>query len=205
MFQLIINKIRNKKLLNSSLLAGVILLGAFLCIYPMFLKGSLNRLLQTLFTDHIRTENEYPAVLCRDETVSFEVNWPSDSYVLDSVTVSWSGGTITPGQSGNDEIEDDFITRTYTFDMPAGDATVKAVFREYVELYVGEPLVGVADVKVNGDEASMNDLYFYPLSGSEVTLTIQPHAGYRIANDGDGVSIYYGDHNAYVTMAGENT
>ena len=45
MFQLIINKIRNKKLLNSSLLAGVILLGAFLCIYPMFLKGSLNRLL----------------------------------------------------------------------------------------------------------------------------------------------------------------
>ena len=140
-----------------------------------------------------------------DETVSFEVNWPSDSYVLDSVTVSWSGGTITPGQSGNDEIEDDFITRTYTFDMPAGDATVKAVFREYVELYVGEPLVGVADVKVNGDEASMNDLYFYPLSGSEVTLTIQPHAGYRIANDGDGVSIYYGDHNAYVTMAGENT
>ncbi|MBO4901816.1 MAG: ABC transporter permease [Lachnospiraceae bacterium] len=72
MFQLIINKIRNKKLLNSSLLAGVILLGAFLCIYPMFLKGSLNRLLQTLFTDHIRTENEYPAVLCRDETVSFE-------------------------------------------------------------------------------------------------------------------------------------
>ncbi|MBP5385307.1 MAG: ABC transporter permease, partial [Lachnospiraceae bacterium] len=72
MLSFIANKIKNKKLLNFSLLTGVALLAAFLSIYPMFREGSLNRLLQNLFTDHIRTEAEFPAAICRDETISYE-------------------------------------------------------------------------------------------------------------------------------------
>ena len=63
MLQFIANKIRNKKLLNASLLSGTILLTAFLAIYPMFREGSLNRLLQTLFSQQNRQENAFPAVI----------------------------------------------------------------------------------------------------------------------------------------------
>lgn len=69
MLHFIKNKIKNKKLLNLSLLSGVILLAAFLCIYPMFREGSLNKLLQTLFENHVETENEFPAVLTREGIV----------------------------------------------------------------------------------------------------------------------------------------
>ncbi len=72
MLQFIWNKIKNKKLLNASLLIGVVLLGAFLCIYPMFLTGSLNRLLQTLFAEQIENTKEYPAAIVSEQVLSFE-------------------------------------------------------------------------------------------------------------------------------------
>ncbi len=66
------NKIKNKKLLNTSLLIGTVLLGAFLTIYPMFREGSLNRMLQTLFTDYVSEENRFPAALLYEESQSYE-------------------------------------------------------------------------------------------------------------------------------------
>ncbi len=72
MLQFIAKKIRNKKLLNASLLIGTILLAAFLSIYPMFREGSLNRLIRTLFNDHILEESEYPAVISMQETISYD-------------------------------------------------------------------------------------------------------------------------------------
>lgn len=72
MFNFIKSKITNKKLLNSSLLVGVVLLAGFLCIYPMFREGSLNRLLQTLMLEHIEQEEEYPAAIIRESSADME-------------------------------------------------------------------------------------------------------------------------------------
>ncbi len=69
MIRFIRHKIQNKKWLNSCLLIGVALLSAFLCIYPMFREGSLNRLLQTLFTDYIEEKAEYPTVIARSDNL----------------------------------------------------------------------------------------------------------------------------------------
>ena len=67
MIHFIRHKIQNKKWLNSCLLIGVALLSAFLCISPMFKEGSLNRLLQTLFTDYLEEHEEYPAIIERSD------------------------------------------------------------------------------------------------------------------------------------------
>lgn len=66
MLQFIKNKITNKKLLNLSLLVGVILLAGLLCVYPMFREGSLNKLLLTMFEDYIEESETYPAVINRN-------------------------------------------------------------------------------------------------------------------------------------------
>ncbi|MCR4683994.1 MAG: ABC transporter permease [Lachnospiraceae bacterium] len=72
MFSFIFNKIKNKKLLNASLLIGVTLLGAFLCIYPMFLSGSLNRLLETLFIQQVEQSEVFPAAIIEEKVTAFD-------------------------------------------------------------------------------------------------------------------------------------
>ena len=69
MLQFIRYKITNKKLLNTSLLIGVALLAAFLCVYPMFREGSLDRLLRTLFTQYIDDYNEFPTAITKRATL----------------------------------------------------------------------------------------------------------------------------------------
>ena len=63
MFKFIKQKILNKKWLNFCLLMGVVLLSGFLCVYPMFQKGSLDKMLQSLMNDYIDLKNDYPVVL----------------------------------------------------------------------------------------------------------------------------------------------
>lgn len=63
-------KIKNKKLLNACLCIGVILLSGFLCIYPMFREGSLNKLLQTLFVEMAVDKSEFPAAITRNGEVN---------------------------------------------------------------------------------------------------------------------------------------
>lgn len=63
MIRFIKYKILNKKWLNICLLTGVVLLSAFLSVYPMFKEGSLNRLLQNLFKDYTEKYVTYPAVM----------------------------------------------------------------------------------------------------------------------------------------------
>ena len=70
MIRFIKHKIQNKKWLNCCLFIGVALLSAFLCIYPMFREGSLNKLIQTLFTDYIEENQEYPAVIERSDKLT---------------------------------------------------------------------------------------------------------------------------------------
>ena len=92
MLRFIRYKITNKKLLNSSLLIGVIMLAGFLCVYPMFRDGSLNRLLQNMFVEKAQEEWQYPAV------VSYTGDVTSDEYVstdkllqdMDHIGETWS-------------------------------------------------------------------------------------------------------------------
>lgn len=65
MFRFLKSKLRSKKWLNFSLLLGIVLLTAVVSCHPMFLHGSLNKLLDSLFQEHIIEENEYPMVLYR--------------------------------------------------------------------------------------------------------------------------------------------
>lgn len=69
MFRFIRYKITNKKLLNTSLLVGVVLLAAFLCIYPMFREGSLNKIIQTLFMEQQEKTEVFPAVMSKTDSV----------------------------------------------------------------------------------------------------------------------------------------
>ncbi len=98
MISFIKHKIKNKKWLNSCLLTGVVLLSAFLCIYPMFREGSLNKLLQTLFIEHIEEYEEYPAVISRSDTVSTE-DYPSVDEIIagmDEYEKSWTSYLTLP-------------------------------------------------------------------------------------------------------------
>ena len=70
MIRFIKYKILNKKWLNICLLTGVILLSAFLSVYPMFKEGSLNRLLQNLFKDYTEKYVTYPAVMSTKGTIN---------------------------------------------------------------------------------------------------------------------------------------
>lgn len=69
MLQFIRYKITNKKLLNMSLLVGVVLLAAFLCVYPMFREGSLNKLIRTLFTEYIEENKSFPATISKEKSL----------------------------------------------------------------------------------------------------------------------------------------
>ena len=63
MFRFVKYKILNKKWLNFCLLTGVILLSAFLCVYPMFKEGSLNKLIQTSLVDYTKEKNKFSAMM----------------------------------------------------------------------------------------------------------------------------------------------
>lgn len=81
MFRFIRYKITNKKLLNTSLLVGVVLLAAFLCIYPMFREGSLNKIIQTLFLEQQESSEAFPAVMSKTDSI-FDVDFVSVDNVM---------------------------------------------------------------------------------------------------------------------------
>lgn len=98
MLQLIKNKIKNKKLLNLSLLTGVILLAGLLCVYPIFREGSLNRLLMTMFTDAIEEKEQYPAVIMRNGLLAEEDFTSVDSILaeMDAYEKKWGEKITAP-------------------------------------------------------------------------------------------------------------
>ena len=147
-----------------------------------------------------------------DDVVTLEVTWFNDSYSLDSVIVEWTdetgaaGEPITAAQSGDDVLDADyFVTRTYTFTMPAGNATVTASFRQryYVEP-AGLSDYGETNVTVNGESAET------ALPGDEVVLTMVPFDNVTIIDGTLPVVTYYDeatDSNVpvSVTSAGANS
>ncbi len=147
-----------------------------------------------------------------DDVVTLEVTWFNDSYSLDSVIVEWTdetgaaGEPITAAQSGDDVPDADyFVTRTYTFTMPAGNATVTASFRQryYIESYELSDY-GETNVTINGESAET------ALPGDEVVLTLTPYDNIAIVDGTLPVVTYYDeatDSNVpvSVTSAGANS
>ena len=91
MIRFIKYKILNKKWLNFCLLTGVILLSAFLCVYPMFKEGSLNRKLQDLFMQYVEKYKEFPAVLGTKGTLGCDTYKDVDSCLtfMDQLENTW--------------------------------------------------------------------------------------------------------------------
>ncbi len=89
MLSFIRHKIFNKKWLNFCLLTGVILLSSFLCVYPMFKEGSLNKLLDTLFTERTEKYNSYPAVIVEEGKIDEELNTDAILQKLNSIKDTW--------------------------------------------------------------------------------------------------------------------
>lgn len=114
MFQFIKSKIKNKKLLNLSLLVGVILLGALLCVYPMFREGSLNKLLRNMFEDYITENREYPAAISRDGITDGENFESCDALIeeMDLYEKTW-----------NDYVDCDKLMSQQIIEMKGGSAT----------------------------------------------------------------------------------
>ena len=85
MLRFIRYKITNKKLLNSSLLIGVVMLAGFLCVYPMFREGSLNRLIQNMFIEKAQEEAVFPAVVTYTREIPFD-QYGSAKNMIDDMT-----------------------------------------------------------------------------------------------------------------------
>ena len=113
MIRFIKYKILNKKWLNICLLTGVVLLSAFLSVYPMFKEGSLNRLLQNLFADYIEKYGTYPAVMSTKGALYGENYTDVDTTLgfLNSLESKW-----------NYYIDIPVIQRQQVLEIPAGYA-----------------------------------------------------------------------------------
>ena len=113
MIRFIKYKILNKKWLNFCLLTGVILLSAFLSVYPMFKEGSLNRLLQNLFANYIEKYGTYPAVMSTKGALYGENYTDVDTTLgfLNSLESKW-----------NYYIDIPVIQRQQVLEIPAGYA-----------------------------------------------------------------------------------
>ena len=113
MIRFIKYKILNKKWLNFCLLTGVILLSAFLSVYPMFKEGSLNRLLQNLFKEYIEKNNTFPAVMMTKGALYGDNYSDVDSVMnfLNSLESKW-----------NYYIDVPVVQRQQIMELPAGYA-----------------------------------------------------------------------------------
>lgn len=69
MITLVLGKIKNKIVMNLCLMLGVIMFILVVAATPMFEDGSLRRLLYTRFNEYFISNNEYPFVLSRSESL----------------------------------------------------------------------------------------------------------------------------------------
>lgn len=69
MLKQILKKIKNKKWLSFCLILGLTFLVATLSCHPMFKAGSLDKLLNRLFSQYVETENDFPTVIGKESYV----------------------------------------------------------------------------------------------------------------------------------------
>ncbi|MCR5847451.1 MAG: ABC transporter permease [Lachnospiraceae bacterium] len=130
MIRFIKYKILNKKWLNFCLLTGVILLSAFLSIYPMFKEGSLNRMMQNLFDEYIEKNNVYPAVITTKGKLEGENYSDVDSALafMNSLEKKWTDYINIPVIQRQQIIE---ISAGYCDESITGKA--RQIYFEYID------------------------------------------------------------------------
>lgn len=77
--RLIIEKIKNKRIMTLCLVLGLTLLTATISSQPMYKAGALNRLLINEFDEAVESTNEYPTVIARDEIYEISGNITIDA------------------------------------------------------------------------------------------------------------------------------
>lgn len=90
MTRLILEKLKNKRIMTLCLMLGIALLVAAIACQPMYKTGSLNRVLQTQFEEYISSNNMYPVVITRDEI--FEMNGDNS---FESISAEYDSGNET--------------------------------------------------------------------------------------------------------------
>ena len=113
------------------------------------------------------------------DTVTVQVSWANQASMLDSVTMTWDGGTETKEVSGY-SVDGDRGISTFEFKMPPGDAVFTAALSPVYEIYITDNLTNIATVSVNYREYNP-DMPFTSKAGKEVTLVITPDGGGAIA------------------------
>ena len=113
------------------------------------------------------------------DTVTVRVSWANQASMLDSVTMTWDGGTETKEVSGY-SVDGDRGISTFEFKMPPGDAVFTAALSPVYEIYITDNLTNIATVSVNYREYNP-DMPFTSKAGEEVTLVITPDGGGAIA------------------------
>ena len=139
-----------------------------------------------------------------DDTVTVRVSWANEYSVLDSVTMTWDGGSETQEMTNYEETDDRSVS-TFTFTMPAGDAEFTANVSALYQITVYETMLNNAMVSVNGSDPETYELYFKSKAGEEVTLVITPNEGSAIAA-GSKPSVTYTVDNTItaVEVSGDN-
>lgn len=143
-------------------------------------------------------------MVATDDTVTVRVAWASEYSVLDSVTMTWDGGSETQNMINDDDVDNNTKASTFTFTMPAGDAEFTANVSALYEIEIDEMMLSNAMISVNGSELG-SELYFKSKAGKEVTLVITPNEGSAIAA-GSKPSVTYTVDNTItaVEVSGDN-
>ncbi len=137
------------------------------------------------------------------DTVTVQVSWANQYSALDSVTMTWDGGSETQEMTSYEETDDRSVS-TFTFTMPAGDAEFRATLSPVYEIEIDEMMLSNAMISVNGSEPG-SEIYFRSKAGEEVTLVISPDEGSAIAA-GSKPSVTYTVDNTItaVDVSGDN-
>lgn len=114
------------------------------------------------------------------DTVTVQVSWANQASMLDSVTMTWDGGSETQEMTSYEETDDRSVS-TFTFTMPAGDAEFTATLSPVYEITLYETMFNSAKVSVNSSDPEAYEMYFRSKAGEEVSVVITPTDGSAIA------------------------
>ena len=91
MLRFVVKKIKNKMWLTVCLVIGISFLVATLSCQPMFKAGSLDKLLNNIFEEHIKEVNEYPTAIGRSGGYAMTENITADAVMsqLESMHLEW--------------------------------------------------------------------------------------------------------------------
>lgn len=199
MFRFITQKIKNQIWLSLCLLLGMSLLVAVFSCQAMYQKGSLDKLLQTYFADHLESAQEYPAYIGRSGTVSKSefTSIEGVSEQLDTIFADWKRelkGISFISSQRNFYLYDDKGTAYYAKDALYYKIAYMPDITDHVEIVKGEgytaddPYGCIISEKVMDDQKLTvgESITFHELIGKDgEPLTLTVRGVYRILDEKD--------------------